>query len=232
MRNLVLTLALATLLGLTALFSGCSPEIRTPEANDCPLITKYTEPAPTPAQATDFVNLKEYIPELDIELAYYTENNFTGQKIYDDPTAYLRRGTADKLRKVSGEVAQDGYRLKIWDAHRPHRAQHKLWEVMPDSRYVANPHKGFSTHSRGCAVDLTLVNATGQELDMPSSFDEFTPRANRDYSDVSPAQAANSRYLEEVMVRHGFVSITYEWWHFVDADREMYNVAEEVVLCK
>lgn len=230
MRNLVLTLVLVVQLGVTALFIGCSPESRILEANERLPAAKPAELAQSTAKATDFVNLKEYIPELDIELAYYTENNFTGQKIYDDPTAYLRRGTADKLRKVSGEVAGEGYRLKIWDAYRPHRAQHKLWEIMPDSRYVTNPHKGFSSHSRGCAVDLTLVDAAGQELDMPSSFDEFTPRADRDYSDVSPVQAVNSRYLEEVMVRHGFVSISYEWWHFYDADREIYDAVEEVAL--
>lgn len=226
-----ITLPLVILLALAVFFGGCG----TINKEYMPYNQSKTAPAePTPLQPpaptlpTDFINLGEYIPELIIELPYYTENNFTGQKLYDEPSAYLRRGTADKLKDVSNEVAGEGYRLKIWDAYRPTQAQFKMWEIFPDSRYVANPHKGYSTHSRGCAVDLTLVDATGQELDMPSGFDDFTPRANREYSDVSPVQAANSRYLEEVMVKHGFVSITYEWWHFVDADREKYDVAEEI----
>ncbi len=173
---------------------------------------------------TDFVNLKQHIPSLEIELRYATKNNFTGKEIYDFSEAYLRKGTADKLRRVAVEVGQQGYRLKIWDAYRPHRAQFKLWEAFPDRRFVADPYNGYSVHARGCAVDLTLVDERGRELDMPSGFDDFSAKADREYSDVNPDQARNARYLEEVMVKHGFESIWYEWWHFVDCDADDYDV--------
>jgi len=95
---------------------------------------------------------------------------------------------------------------------------------MPDSRYVVNPHKGFSYHSKGVTVDLTLVDFTGQELIMPSSFDDFSPLSNRDYSDVSAKQAANAQLLESIMIKHGFESIFSEWWHFTDIDKDQYGV--------
>ncbi|MEW6770876.1 MAG: M15 family metallopeptidase [Bacillota bacterium] len=191
---------------------------------------KGLQPVRPATRPTDFVNLKEYIPSLDVELIYCTADNFTGKKLYDEPVAYLRKGTADKLKLVAAEVAGRGYRLKIWDAYRPPRVQFEMWLAVPDRRFVADPHTGFSAHSRGCAVDLTLIDAAGRELDMPSAFDDFSPRADRNYSDVSPVQAANARYLERVMVKYGFVPSPTEWWHFVDADRGKYGVVEDVYL--
>ncbi|MEW6182266.1 MAG: M15 family metallopeptidase [Bacillota bacterium] len=178
----------------------------------------------------DFVIIQEYIPSVRVELIYFTENNFTGKRLYDSPVAYLRRGTADNLKNAADEVAARGYRLKVWDAYRPPRIQFKMWEFVPDARFVADPHGGYSYHSRGCAVDLTLIDQDGKELDMPTGFDDFTPKADRDYSDVSAVQGANAGYLEKVMVRNGFTSIRTEWWHFVDREKEIYGVAEDVYL--
>ncbi|MCL6477422.1 MAG: M15 family metallopeptidase [Peptococcaceae bacterium] len=180
-----------------------------------------------PLTDTDFVNLKEYIPSLEIDLVYATENNFTGQRLYDNPTACLRKGTADKLKKAAEEVGSRGYRLKIWDAYRPPEAQVKMWNAFPNPNFVANPYRESSDHCRGCAVDLTLIDENGRELDMPSGFDHFGPKADRNYSDVSPVQEDNAKYLERVMLNHGFISIRTEWWHFADADRKKYDVAEK-----
>ncbi|MFZ5645158.1 MAG: M15 family metallopeptidase [Bacillota bacterium] len=199
---------------------GCGVKSRAPIAvNESPSL-----------KDTDFVRLDEYIPSVDVKLAYYTENNFTHEKLYDSPVAYLRKGTADKLKKASEEVAQKGYRIRVLDAYRSPRVQFKMWEKYPDSRFVANPHKGFSIHSKGCALDLTLIDQEGNELDMPSAFDEFSPRADRDYRDIGKVERANVEYLEQVMVKHGFVSIRYEWWHFIDSDKDKYDVVQEVSL--
>ena len=209
-----------SMLVLVLFSGGCGEKTRLPIAvNDF-----------QPLKDTDFVRLDEYIPSVDVKLAYYTENNFTHQRLYDSPVAYLRKGTADKLKKVSEEVGRKGYRIRVLDAYRPPRVQFQMWEKYPDSRFVANPHKGFSNHSRGCALDLTLIDEKGNELDMPSAFDEFSPRADRDYSDISKIERANAEYLEQVMIRHGFVSVRYEWWHFVDSERDKYDVAQEVSL--
>lgn len=181
----------------------------------------------TPLSKMDMVNLKEFVPGIIVDLRYATDNNVYGQKIYTINKAYLRRGTAVKLRLVQQQVQEKGYSLKIWDAYRPPEAQFKLWEVMPDARYVINPYKSYSYHSRGVAVDLTLVDHNGNELPMPTGFDDFTARADRDFSDVQPLQAQNARMLKEVMEKAGLRSIHYEWWHFVDEDRDQYPVLFE-----
>lgn len=221
MRKIIPVPVLAALLGMTILFAifPCCGRAETP-------IKKM--PQPSPLRKTDYVNLQEYIPSLLVDLAYYTENNFTGQKLYDSPVACLRKGTADKLKAASEEAGLKGCRLKIWDAYRPPRVQFKMWSIYPNPRFLADPHKGFSDHSRGCAVDLTLVDTGGKELDMPSAFDEFTSRADRDYRDVTPAQKANALYLEKVMARHGLIPIRTEWWHFADSERKSYGVTDQL----
>lgn len=184
---------------------------------------------PLPAiQKTDYVRIDEYIPSLIIEPVYYTDKNFTGQKLYDIPDVYLRKGTADKLKAVAEEVSAKGYQLKIWDAYRPPKAQLKMWRAFPNPNYVANPYRKPSDHSKGCAVDLTLTDSSGKELEMPSPFDEFSPRADRDYRDLNPVKGANATYLENVMKRHGFTAIRTEWWHFSDSEKEIYSVTEVV----
>ena len=185
--------------------------------------TKETTPKVSPQ---DMVNLAEFIPGIQINLRYATPNNFTGAIIYDDNTAYLRRGTAEKLKAAQAEFVTHGYTIKVWDAYRPPAAQFKLWEKVPDARFVINPHKGYSYNSRGVAVDVTLVDEKGREVIMPTGFDDFTARANRDYSDLDQETAANARFLEEIMVKHGFSSIYYEWWHFIDSDKDKYPVYE------
>lgn len=167
----------------------------------------------------DFVRVKDYIPNVTVELKYAGEDNFTGQKIYDFEDVFLRYGTVMKLKAVSEEFAEQGLYLKIWDGFRPVSAQFKLWEICPDDTYVADPNKGFSNHSRGFAVDLTLVDADGRELEMPTGFDDFSEMADRDYSEAAPAAAENARMLESVMEKYGFTGYWGEWWHFNDTQR-------------
>ncbi len=180
-----------------------------------------------PESDETFVLAADYIPNSLVDLKYAAEDNFTGTVIYEFDSAYVRYGTAKKLADVSEEIAKDGYALKIWDAYRPTAAQFKLWEVCPDSRYVANPNNGFSSHSRGNTVDITLITLDGNEVEMPTDFDDFSSRADRDYSDCSELEAQNARYLENVMTEHGFRPYQGEWWHYTDMDD--YPVEEEFV---
>ncbi|MDP4161321.1 MAG: CapA family protein [Bacillota bacterium] len=161
---------------------------------------------------TDFVDILQVIPTLKLDLKYATNDNFTHTKLYDSSKALLRRGSADKLKKVADEVAKDGFLLKIWDAYRSPKAQFKMWNLVPDTRYVANPYKGYSNHSRGSAIDLTLVDLEGKEIAMPTGFDDFTPSAER------ANENANAKYLEKIMVKYGFRPLETEWWHFDDID--------------
>ena len=182
------------------------------------------EPAEEPAD-DELVPVEEYIPTIFVELKYATEDNITGQVIYDFDVPYLRYGTVKKLMAVQETLLSQGYSLKIWDAFRPTSAQHDLWEAMPDGRYIANPYRGYSDHSRGNCVDITLVTADGAEIPMPTGFDDFTALADRDYSDVSGEALANVQLLEEAMVDAGFVPYSAEWWHFTD--EVDYDVAED-----
>ena len=174
-------------------------------------------PAPEPADS-DFVKVTDYIPTIQVELAYAGTDNFTGQAIYDFTEAYLRYGTAKKLAAVQEALKAQGLGLLIWDAFRPTAAQFKLWEVCPDPTYVANPETGFSSHSRGNTVDVTLVSLDGTAVEMPTGFDDFSPLADRDYSDVDALPAANAALLEDAMTQAGFTPYQGEWWHFSDSD--------------
>ena len=137
----------------------------------------------------EYVLVKKYIPDIYVELRYATENNFTGVKIYEFTEAYLRYGTVKKLAQVQKELKQQGYSLKIWDAYRPFEAQQKLWEVYPDPNYVANPANGMKKHNLGGTVDITMVAADGSVISMPTEFDDFSLKADRNYSDIEDEEA-------------------------------------------
>ncbi|MHB1128191.1 MAG: M15 family metallopeptidase [Bacillota bacterium] len=175
----------------------------------------------------DLVDLSEFIPDLIVEIKYATTDNFTGIVLYESEKAKLRKPVAEKLKNAQRQFREMGYSLKVWDAYRPPEVQFKLWEIQPDARFLVNPTKGFSNHSRGTAIDVTLVDNNGNELPMPSEFDFFGKEANRDYSEVTPGKAANAKLLEKVMVKNGFTSIWNEWWHFDDAGSKQYPVIEK-----
>jgi D-alanyl-D-alanine dipeptidase len=186
------------------------------------------EPAPVPEPApADLVAVVDYIPGIYTELRYASDNNFTHQVIYSFSDAYLRYGTVQKLASAQESLETAGYSLLIWDAFRPVSAQFKLWEICPDPAYVANPEKGYSSHSRGSTVDITLVTANGQPVDMPTDFDDFTALADRDYSDVGDTAAANARLLESAMTAAGFRPYSAEWWHY--SDTQSYPVDEQFI---
>ena len=180
--------------------------------------SEYTEdvlPIPEPSDDA-MVLILDYIPDMVIDLKYATTDNFTGQVIYENNDAYLRYGTVKKLIQVQKALKEKGYKLVLWDGYRPVSAQFKLWDICPDSRYVANPNKGYSKHSRGNTVDITIVTLDGQKVEMPTGFDDFTKEADRDYSDVSQEAALNSQMLEDVMEMAGFQGYSGEWWHYSD----------------
>lgn len=167
----------------------------------------------------EYVLVKKYIPDIYVELRYATENNFTGVKIYDFTEAYLRYGTVKKLTQVQKELKQQGYSLKIWDAYRPFEAQQKLWEVYPDPNYVANPANGMKKHNLGGTVDITMVAADGTVISMPTEFDDFSLKADRDYSDIEDEEAVkNVMILQNAMENNGFTGYQGEWWDYSDTD--------------
>lgn len=165
----------------------------------------------------EYVLVNKYIPDIYVELMYATDNNFTGVRIYDFTDAYLRYGTVKKLANVQKELKEQGYRLKIWDAYRPFEAQQKLWEVYPDPNYVANPANGMKKHNIGGTVDITMVTADGSVISMPTEFDDFSLKADRDYSDIEDEEAVkNVMILQNAMENNGFTGYQGEWWDYSD----------------
>ncbi len=190
-----------------------------------------TEPTWPDLEDEDFVRIVDLIPSVRQELRYGTENNFTGQVIYEFSDAFLRFGTVKKLAQACLELGEQGLGIVIWDAFRPVYAQQKLWDVCPDPTYVSPPGTGRQTHCRGVAVDVTLCDLqTGELLEMPSDFDEFSALGDRDYSDGSEEARKNALILENAMKNAGFAPYAGEWWHFADtvdyALEEQFDPAE------
>lgn len=148
-----------------------------------------------------------------LDIRYATDSNFVGEAMYDCGRCFLRPRVAKALAAAQGDLRPQGYRIKLYDCYRPRPIQYKLWEKVPDPRYVANPDRG-SAHNRGAAVDLTLVDSLGQELDMGTPFDFFGERAYPGFRDLPEAVLRNRDLLSTTLQAHRFLPIRTEWWHF------------------
>jgi D-alanyl-D-alanine dipeptidase len=171
------------------------------------------------------VNIERRSPRIVREVRYATADNFTHKAVYDRAECWLNGVAAARLDAVQKELEAQGLGLKVWDCYRPLSVQKKFWALVPDERYVANPAKG-SRHNRGAAVDLTLVRADRTELPMPTAYDDFTTRAHRDFKHLPADVLANRALLEKVMVKHGFVPLPTEWWHFDSEGWESFPIMD------
>ena len=167
----------------------------------------------------------EKVPGLVLEIRYATEQNITGKKIYADKRAWLREETIRKLAQVARELEEKGYRLVLWDGWRPASAQKSLWAAKPDGRFLTPPNR-ISRHTRGTSVDVSLADRNGKILEMPSDHDEFTDRADEDFSDVPKEVAQRARLLRKAMFRAGFSGVPDEWWHYDLRDWASYDPIE------
>jgi D-alanyl-D-alanine dipeptidase len=167
-------------------------------------------------------------PAIDIDLRYATPDNFTGRVIYDHAVAFLHQDALDALLAVAQATQAQGLRVRVLDAYRPQAAQRRLWAVLPDVRFVADPAQG-SIHSRGVAVDLTLTTPDSLALDMGTAFDEMTDASAHDYPHLSPQARANRDLLRGLMQAQGWVGHPFEWWHYNLAQPQNYPLlADEV----
>jgi D-alanyl-D-alanine dipeptidase len=152
--------------------------------------------------------------DVRLDIRYATPDNFMKTTLYPVAKAYLRAPAARALSEVKTELATYGLGIKVFDAYRPYRVTVAMWEPIKNPDYVADPAKG-SRHNRGAAVDLTLVDLyTGEELPMPTPYDDFTPRAAHAFMDLPEDALKNRALLRDVMTRHGFEPLASEWWHY------------------
>jgi D-alanyl-D-alanine dipeptidase len=162
---------------------------------------------------TAFVNLKDYSKDFVYDMKYATSDNFLKTKVYDCPECFLRLKTVKAMLNANTKFIKKGYKIKIFDCYRPLDIQKKMWEIVPNPNYVANPSKG-SMHNRGGAVDITLVDSDGVELDMGTAFDFFGVEASHNYKNLSRAVKSNRKLLKTVMIQNGFNALDSEWWHY------------------
>lgn len=175
---------------------------------------------------TSIVPLRSIDSTIVFDVRYATTNNFTGRILYPTSKVYLRKTVAEKLSEAEKYLIEKyNLRLKVFDGYRPLSVQKKLWEIVPDENFVANPAKG-SRHNRGAAVDLTLIDSLGNELEMGTPYDDFTKKANRNYPDLTELEKRNRRILDEAMKKFGFEPLMTEWWHFDYSGWKNYSVLD------
>lgn len=163
-------------------------------------------------QSGELVDLAEVAPGIRLDLRYATADNFMKAAVYPCARCLLRRPAAEALARAQASLAARGLGLQVWDCYRPPAVQKRMWSLVPDARYVANPARG-SVHNRGAAVDVTLVDSAGAALTMPTGFDDFTAAAAA-AAEASAEASKNRATLREAMEAAGFVGIRSEWWHF------------------
>lgn len=177
-------------------------------------------------EMSGLVLLKDIDNTIVEDIRYATSNNFVKRKVYTYPICILTPGTAIKLKNANITLNKIGYKIKIYDGYRPIAAQSIFWSLIPDERYVANPSKGGSDHSKGCAVDVTLVDKDNRELNMPTLFDDFSSKANRSSKEWTEEEKKNVRILTEAMKKAGFIEISGEWWHYYDSNKGSYKTVD------
>jgi D-alanyl-D-alanine dipeptidase len=172
------------------------------------------------------VDVQQVCGDIRVELRYSTEDNFLHKDVYGDlGRCFLLKEAAAKLGAAQKALAalKPGWRLKVWDGARPRRIQAAMWAIVKGTAqqaFVANPETG-SIHNYGAAVDLTLEDEKGRELDMGTPYDFFGDKAQPRLEDdlvkkgqLTPEQVQNRRLLRKVMIDAGFIAISSEWWHF------------------
>ncbi len=163
------------------------------------------------------------------DVRYATTNNFTGKILYPIDRVFIRKVVGEALSKANKDFWRNyNLRIKIFDGYRPLSVQKKMWEIFPDDRYVANPASG-SRHNRGAAVDITIIDSAGSELEMGTEYDNFTEKAHYNYQDLPLKVKENRILLRNTMMKYGFDGIETEWWHFDYKGWKDFSILDEQI---
>jgi D-alanyl-D-alanine dipeptidase len=186
---------------------------------------------PTPEDVSGLVEITAPVYDVDFDIAYAGTDNFTGTPVYARPGCYLHRDAAVLLARAVELAAAIGLRFLVFDAFRPSEAQWVLWNHTPDPDFLADPRRG-SPHSRGVAVDLTLVDPEGKPLEMGTGFDEFSPQAHHGNGDIPAIAQANRHMLLGLMTSAGWDFYRNEWWHYQMFDSRRYPLISDSALAE
>ncbi len=207
--------------------SACKEQHYVKNPNKVPL--KQVKSKIPELKDSDWVELHSLDSSFVYDMRYATTNNFVHKKMYPCSKCYVRRVVANALLKVQKELRKKSLRLKFFDCYRPGKVQKALWKIRPDPKYVADPKKG-SMHNRGLAVDLTIVDIDGKELDMGTSFDYFGKKAYHSYKKLPDTVLKNRIFLRNIMQKYDLEPIASEWWHY-SYRKKSYPIAQWVWQC-
>lgn len=206
------------LLPLLLLLPSCGTSMAVLETADAPPDAAAT---PTLKQAHKYglQEVREVIPDISVDLRYKTARNVAGRPVYPrDMPCLLRTSTLKRLQAAQDTLRNQGYRIRIWDAWRPPEAHHVLYAHGGKTGMFQDPRHGWSRHCGGVAIDATLVDAQGNEVPMPTYFDEDLEKADIRAPQADPAILKNMRTLHHAMRQAGLIPLANEWWHFDDRD--------------
>ncbi len=196
------------------LLFACQGQVNTPQIST---VKTNKKPVTSPKKSHDkkpaWVELKSLDSSFVYDIRYATTHNFVHRKMYPCGKCFVRPVVAQALLKIQKELKLRGWGLKLFDCYRPGKVQQILWHIRPDPRYVADPKKG-SMHNRGVAVDLTIVDQNGKELDMGTPFDYFGKKAYHAYKHLKDTVLKNRIFLKNLMMKYDMQPITSEWWHY------------------
>jgi D-alanyl-D-alanine dipeptidase len=191
-----------------------------------PLLAAGLLLAAAPPAGNGLVDATDLVPDAVVDIRYARPDNVFGRALYPAARCLLLRPAAERLAGAAGRLRARGYRLRLLDCYRPLSVHQEMWNLRPRGGYVADPARG-SNHSRGTAVDLTLVTLAGEEVEMPTAFDSFEPRAAADAEEgVSAAARRNRMALRQAMEEAGFVVHPREWWHFAARDSRLHPLLD------
>lgn len=171
-----------------------------------------------------WIDMHQLDSNVQVDIRYATADNFVHEVLYPCGRCILRIEVGHALRKVHESIQKQGMRIKVLDCYRPRPVQQKLWNIVPDARYVTPPSKG-SMHNRGAAVDLTLLDSLGNQLDMGTAYDFFGKEAYHTFKDLPPDVVQRRTLLRDEMAQQGFKHIRTEWWHYSYQDKS-YELAD------
>jgi D-alanyl-D-alanine dipeptidase len=217
MKKLIKLSLFGALLGAWSLIIATNHNIKTNYKKTSPIKQKIHD--------TTLVKILDLDSDFVIDVRYATANNFTKQVLYDCNTVWFRQKVATALVAAHKVFKEKGYRIKIYDGYRPISVQWRLWKASPKKGYVSHPSRGMRMHNRGAAIDMTLVDKNGIELDMGTAYDFFGKEAHLNFVHTPKIQA-NRKLLKTVMEKFGFKAISNEWWHF-DYHAMKFNVIDE-----
>ncbi|MGI8849237.1 MAG: M15 family metallopeptidase [Pyrinomonadaceae bacterium] len=174
----------------------------------------------------NLVELTKLDKTIKLDIRYARTDNFVGRVVYSEARAFLQKPAAKALLRVHKKLKKQNLGIVIFDGYRPWSVTKLFWEVTPEDKrkFVANPKTG-SKHNRGCAVDLSMFDLkTGELVEMPTDYDDFTEKANPNYAGASNAQKKNRDLLRALMEAGDFTVNVNEWWHFDYKDWEKYAI--------